>query len=182
MTINEMLVNGGGVVLILLTVVQVTPIKINPWSWIANLIGEAINRKMMEKMEALEEKVDNLHTDVINLDQKITNINQDVGKLDAEVSSLRDKVECLDNEMCKSEKKCEERNIILCRARMLRFGDEILHGVNHSKEHFDQILLDCTTYEHYCRENKDFSNNITEQTINLINKTYKDCLEENSFL
>ena len=33
--------------------------------------------------------------------------------------------------------KIRELQIIQCRIRILRFADEILHNVKHSKDHFD---------------------------------------------
>ena len=42
MNINE-LVAGGGVVIVIMTLIQVTPIKLDPWSTIARIIGRAIN-------------------------------------------------------------------------------------------------------------------------------------------
>ena len=34
---------GGGILLAVLTVIQIAPIKINPWSALAKAIGRAIN-------------------------------------------------------------------------------------------------------------------------------------------
>ena len=43
MSIQEILTGGGGVLLILLTLVQISPIKLNPWSALAKTVGRAIN-------------------------------------------------------------------------------------------------------------------------------------------
>ena len=37
-----------------LTVLQVAPIKINPWTWIARAIGRAINAEVIAKVDKLE--------------------------------------------------------------------------------------------------------------------------------
>ncbi len=42
MSIQELLLKGGGIVFALLTLVQITPIKVNPWSAIARAIGKAL--------------------------------------------------------------------------------------------------------------------------------------------
>lgn len=76
----------------------------------------------------------------------------------------------------------EERGAAACRIRIMRFGDEILHGVHHSKEHFDQILIDVTTYEGYCREHPTFRNNIAVETIERIKQVYQDCWDDRTFL
>ena len=52
MRIQELLLKGGGIVFALLTLVQITPIKVNPWSAIARAIGKAlIGGDIMAKLE-----------------------------------------------------------------------------------------------------------------------------------
>ena len=58
--LGEVLANGGLILLIVLTVVQISPIKINPWSWFAKQIGRAINGEVIHKMESLEKEVGSL--------------------------------------------------------------------------------------------------------------------------
>lgn len=140
MTLNDITMYGGGALLILMTLIQIAPIKINPWSWLGKCIGRAINGEVLDKMETL---------------------SQDVKKNKAD-----------DDEQWAS----------LSRSHILRFGDELLHGVAHSKEHFDQILLDISKYEKYCSEHKDYLNDVAHETIKRIKNTYQKCLEENNFL
>lgn len=52
MELKELFTDGGISLVILLTVVQIAPIKINPWSWIARRIGKAINADITAKLEA----------------------------------------------------------------------------------------------------------------------------------
>ena len=53
MTIQEILAGGGGAPLIVMTIVQVAPVKINPWSAIAKALGRAINGEVMGKLEEM---------------------------------------------------------------------------------------------------------------------------------
>lgn len=76
----------------------------------------------------------------------------------------------------------DERYAVDCRARILRFNDEVLHGQKHTKEHFDQTLSDITTYNTYCDGHKDFKNQITVHAADNIFKTYDRCMAESSFL
>lgn len=138
--LKELFMYGGGLTLILMTLIQITPIKINPWSWLARIIGRAINGEVLEKVNSLSE----------------------------DVKALKDE----DAEQWAS----------LSRSHILRFGDELLHGVPHSKEHFDQILIDISKYESYCDEHQDYKNNIANATIKQIKNTYQKCLEDNKFL
>ena len=56
MSMKELVETGGSVLLIVLTLVQVAPIRINPWSVIARTIGKALNADLNEKMDANEAK------------------------------------------------------------------------------------------------------------------------------
>lgn len=76
----------------------------------------------------------------------------------------------------------DERYAVDCRARILRFNDEVLHGQRHTKEHFDQTLSDITTYNRYCDAHTDFKNQITIHAADNIQKTYDKCMEEGTFL
>ena len=93
-----------------------------------------------------------------------------------------EKVDQLGEDVKTLREECDERDATLCRARILRFGDEILHEVRHSKEHFDQILSDITTYEQYCGNHPCFRNNIAAATIDRIRQVYRDRLAKNDFL
>lgn len=54
MSLNELIMGGGGVLLALLTVIQIAPIKVNPWSKIARSIGRAMNVEVMDKLNESE--------------------------------------------------------------------------------------------------------------------------------
>jgi hypothetical protein len=69
-----------------------------------------------------------------------------------------------------------------CRYRVLRFDDEIRHGVKHTKEHFDQILDDIEGYEHYCEENPEYKNNKAVLAIENVRRVYRECRDNGSFL
>ena len=42
----------AGIVIVILSIIQIAPIKIDPWSWMARRIGKAFNQEMLEKQEA----------------------------------------------------------------------------------------------------------------------------------
>ena len=61
MTITELLSGGGGIVgllLVLLTLVQIAPIKVNPWTAIGKAVGRAINGDVIEKLEETRRTLD----------------------------------------------------------------------------------------------------------------------------
>lgn len=138
--IQQAFLGGGGVLLILMTLIQITPIKFNPWSWIGRRVGRLLNGEVIDKVDNLTKELD------------------------------------------EHKKNSAERDATQCRSRILRFGDEILHGVLHSHEHYLQILLDVDAYEEYCDAHPDYRNNVATATIKHIKKMYEKHLEEDSFL
>ncbi len=53
MTLAELLGWGGGGLFLLLTLVQVAPVKLNPWSALAALVGRAVNQEVLGKLDGL---------------------------------------------------------------------------------------------------------------------------------
>lgn len=143
MTLNDialLLKDNGGILaaalVIVMSLVEISPIKINPWSWLGNML----NKGILAKLEKVE---------------------KDVAEVKREVG---------------------ESTAVTSRYRILRFDDEILHDIRHSKEHFDQILLDIDVYEKFCEEHPDFKNNLAVMAIKHIKEIYQKCSRENSFL
>ena len=58
MSIQEIVASSGGALLILMTLVQIAPIKVNPWSKIAKAIGKALNGDVMTKLNEVQERLD----------------------------------------------------------------------------------------------------------------------------
>lgn len=96
--------------------------------------------------------------------------------------ALMDKVEVLSFKIEEVAESVEETRAIAARVRILRFGDELLEGRLHSKDTFDQTLLDIDNYEKYCKSHENFKNNVTEETVALIKEKYRNRLRKNDFI
>lgn len=75
-----------------------------------------------------------------------------------------------------------EQEATQARKRILRFNDELLHKVNHSREHFIEILSDIDDYEDYCKAHPDYPNNRADLAIENIKHIYSQCMKDNNFL
>lgn len=51
MQIREVLLNGGSLIIILLTLIQITPLKINPWSSILKAVGKLLTVDVLDKLD-----------------------------------------------------------------------------------------------------------------------------------
>ena len=58
MTLKEILLGGGGGLFLLLTFIQIAPIKLNPWSAIAKAIGRAINADVLDELKDVRSRLD----------------------------------------------------------------------------------------------------------------------------
>lgn len=50
----EAILTGSGVLIVLLTLIQITPLKINPWSAIGRGIGRVLNGDVLKKLDKME--------------------------------------------------------------------------------------------------------------------------------
>lgn len=58
MNIKEIIAGSGGVLLVIMTLIQLAPLKINPWSAIAGAIGRAVNKEVLKELETVKKKID----------------------------------------------------------------------------------------------------------------------------
>ena len=49
--VQGVLLGGSGLLMGIMTLVQIVPCKINPWSWVARAIGRAINAEVITKLD-----------------------------------------------------------------------------------------------------------------------------------
>lgn len=110
----------------------------------------------------------------------ITKLARAIGR--AINGELMEKVDKLEKDIQKIDHAAGERRAKDARARVLRFGDELIHDVRHSKEHFDDILQDITEYENYCDAHPEFENDRMQLTVETIKSAYKKCWQEHTFL
>ena len=153
MSLNEILASGGAL-LLFLTLVQITPIKVNPWSAVGKIIGNGIraigksmNKDVMDKLESVQKELK-------DLGEKHNKLERRMDKDDADE----------------------------CRTRILRFADELRRDVKHSEEFFNQILDDISHYKLYCSDHPEYKNDKAVNAIAKIEKVYQKCMDEDSFL
>lgn len=54
MTLTEILLGSGGALFVLLTLVEIVPVKVNPWSAIARAIGRALNSEVLKELDTVK--------------------------------------------------------------------------------------------------------------------------------
>lgn len=147
MDIKEILLGSGGLLIVLLSLVEISPIKLNPWSRLAKWLGRAINADVIKELETVK-------------------------------ATQAETKERLEAHIVANDKR-EADN---CRARILRFNNELIREIPHTKEEFVEILKDIDEYERYCREHKDYANGRAVHAIANIGRVYDERLEKHDFL
>lgn len=140
MSIQELLTGGGGLLVLALTVIQLAPIKVNPWSAIAKAIGRAVNAEVLAELERTRIRLD----DHIRTD--------------------------------------DERAADMHRARILRFNQELIRQIPHTREEFIEVLTEIDRYQRFCREHPEYPNSRAVHAIANIGRVYDERLQKHDFL
>lgn len=147
MSIQEILMYGGGAVALILSFVEIAPIKINPWSALLKWLGRAINADVIKGLE--------------------------------EVKSAQEETKKRLENHIDTDEKLEANH---CRARILRFNNELLRDIPHTKEDFTEALKDIDDYERYCKNHPDYANGRAVHAIANIGRVYDERLQKHDFL
>lgn len=151
----------GWVLIIGSALIQIAPIKLNPWSAIVGLISRIFSKPLMDRLDKSEEKMKAVMSELSMIRADITKLAQDQELIKEDVS---------------------ESAATSSRYRILRFDDELLHDIQHSQEHFKQILVDIDTYERFCLRHPDFPNGLAVSATKHIISVYEKCVADNNFL
>lgn len=98
--------------------------------------------------------------------------------------SVKNSIDELRREIDKMKTDEEQKEIKSARRRILRFNDELLNqrDLKHSKEMFDDVIDDASTYKSYCLTHPEFQNGKAVLAIENVERVYRKCLEENTFI
>ena len=160
---TETTVGVAGMVVAAMSLIQVSPLHINPWSYIGKIM-----MLPFKPLFDMANKVNQMADDMKAMSDSILKLNSELEKLKTDVADTREKDE-LDK-------------IIQKRYRIIQFGDELRSGTPHSLERFNSILEAIDDYKHYCATHPLFENGKAVTTISLIEADYAERLRTNDFL
>ncbi len=136
------------------TLLQISPLKINPWSWLGKALKwiwrafcRSLNADVLSKLSTMEK------------DQKETQ-----AKLESHI------------------KLDDEREADKVRASILHFNNELLRSIPHTKEEFVEILSKIDWYNDFCKTHEDYRNSRAVHAIANIERVYDERMKKHDFL
>lgn len=89
MSVSEIISSGGITLIVILSLIQIAPIKVNPWSTIARFVGRSLNVELREHMDLTEAETaryriirfaDEIRHDVKHTEEHFNQILDDIKK------------------------------------------------------------------------------------------------------
>ena len=131
------------IILLVLSVIQITPIKINPWSYLARHIGRAINGEVMAEMKTIQNDLADVHTEIDKMQKN--------GEK-KEADDARNRILRFDDELRIHQKHSRE------------FFDQILDDVDFYEKF-------CDTHEHYKNSKADSAIKNIRKVYDIVKET-----------
>lgn len=145
--LGSVMAGSSGLIVAVMSVIQVSKIEINPWSQVATQLGNALNAGVMKEMKDIK-----------------TEQEETRKKLDAHIE------------------EGEERKANNYRSQVLRFNNELVRGLGHTEEDYDEILEVIWKYNEYCKTHPKYKNNKMPHAIKNVERMYDEMLRTNGFL
>lgn len=111
-------------------------------------------------------------------EDKHDEVLREVRLIKDDVNSLK---QDLSDKIVELSEKVDENAAVLARTHILRFDDELINDIKHSKEYFIQQLQDIDTYLTYCDAHPGFKNSYADAAIKHIRHTYQELLNAHEF-
>ena len=145
--LGSVMAGSSGLIVAVMSVIQVSKIEINPWAQVATQLGNALNAGVMKEMKDIK-----------------TEQEETRKKLDAHIE------------------EGEERKANNYRSQVLRFNNELVRGLGHTEEDYDEILEVIWKYNEYCKTHPKYKNNKMPHAIKNVERMYDEMLRTNGFL
>lgn len=157
MTLKEVvdivLENKGFCAFLALTIVQITPIKINPWSFIFEWVGKKVNGALSDKIDKIEKAQE-------AMEKKLDGLQKDINDV-------------------KSDTAMKTANDL--RWSILNFFNSSRYSRSHSKEEWDHAIDQVRKYESHV-EKYNIDNGVLEEASRWLRSEYQKHINANDFM
>lgn len=151
MSLNELVrtidIHSGllwGSFIVLSMIVEIAPIKINPWTKLVTWISKRLTGDIKDQIDANAK---------IQLDS--------YEKLKVDIDGIK-------NEIVSLKKSDEQNRAMTSRYRIIRAADEIRNEIDLSDDHIEQLGEDIDIYDEYCRLHPDYLNHKGQRSKEIV--------------
>lgn len=156
-TIWEWIRNIASIVAVLSFVIEFTPIKLHPLTFVCRKLGGAFNKELNEKIDNLNKEVNDLKKDLLETE-----------------TSLKEKIDS-------NDRKQSIRHMKNLRSEILSFSSSCMHRERHTKNEFENFFDNHEEYENLISE-LGMTNGVVDEEFEFTKEVYHDCLIHDSFL
>ena len=145
--------NPGVMVFGAVTLVEIVPIKINPWSGILKWIGKVVNAEDRKNIADISVKIDNMRENQTRIEETVAEMKHEI-----------------------EEDKAKEK-----RWHILDFVNSCRHGRTHTREEWNHVISELADYETFT-ERKGIKNGVIEEDAKYLRKLFQQNNDTNNFL
>lgn len=156
-TIWEWIRNVASIIAVLSFVIEFTPIKLHPLTFVCRKLGGAFNKELNEKIDNLNKEVNDLKKDLLETE-----------------TSLKEKIDS-------NDRKQSIRHMKNLRSEILSFSSSCMHKERHTKNEFENFFDNHKEYEDLIAE-LGMTNGVVDEEFEFTKEVYHDCLMNDSFL
>lgn len=156
-TIWEWIRNVASIIAVLSFVIEFTPIKLHPLTFVCRKLGGAFNKELNEKIDNLNKEVNDLKKDLLETE-----------------TSLKEKIDS-------NDRKQSIRHMKNLRSEILSFSSSCMHRERHTKNEFENFFDNHEEYENLIKE-LGMTNGVVDEEFEFTKEVYHDCLIHDSFL
>lgn len=154
-------------IIILSGIFEFTKIPVNPWSWIFKKFSGVITKDTNQKIEDLEQKIDDKFDKIVWTKSKhYEEIIEDLKENKSDIKEL--------------SKQFDVTRMENIRAEILRFANTVRNGERHSQEEWYHIIDRINEY-HKLIEKRSLTNGVIEIETQFIFDSYRKCSDTNNF-
>ena len=153
MTLKEFFAHPSVILFGAITLIEVVPIKINPWRSLLKWMGDAVNAEDRKNIKEIK--------------NELTQINKTVEGL--KIEREQDRIE---HEQDKAKEK---------RWHILDFVNSCRHGRTHTREEWNHTLSELAEYEQFTADKK-IPNGVIEEGAKYLRELYHENNRTNNFL
>ena len=133
-----------GLIIVFSMIVEISPIKINPWTKLATWISKRLTGDLKDQIDANTK---------MQLDS-CKDLKTDIDSIKTEISALKE--------------SDEQNRAMTSRYRIIRAADEIRNGINLSDDHIEQLGEDIDIYDEYCKLHPDYLNHKGQRSKEIV--------------